>query len=251
MKNIILTSIMMASSLSMASRLEVVGEGVIVQPAEFLRLDMAITASCHTSARESRGQVDVTAAQLQNLLQKHANANIGDQIQISQGNNEQSVKTRYEKNVDGDNVTVVVCDQDHSWESSSTVSFKLTNLSDLALVQDEILVFMKQNSHSIDINSPGLLMTLSEPQPGVLANTWDSMKASALKTAHGQAIAEARVIADLQQPGAVIELLKMTDARSSSGAPIYDRVTGQSDSNGNSFGRVVLRLSRLFIFNVK
>ncbi|MCC2677833.1 MAG: hypothetical protein K0R29_409 [Pseudobdellovibrio sp.] len=251
MKNIILTSILVAGSIASASRLEVVGEGVVVQPAEFLRLDMAIISSCHPSARESRGEVDATASELQSLLQKHANSDIGDQIQVSQGNNEQSVKTRYEKNADGDNVTVIVCDQDHSWESSSTVSFKLTKLSDLAQVQDEILVFMKQKNHSIDINSPGLVMTLSEPQPGVLANTWDAMKASALKTAHSQALGEARVIADLQQPGAAIELIKMTDARNTSGAPIYDRVTGQTDSNGNSFGRVVLRLSRLFIFNVK
>lgn len=251
MKNLILSSIILAGSIAGASRLEVVGEGVVVQSAEFLRLDISITASCHISARESRTEVNATAEDLQYLLQKHANSNIGDQIQVSQGNNEQSVKTRYVKNADGDNVTVNICDIDHSWESSSNVSFKLASLADLAQVQDEILVFIKQKNKSYDLNTPGLLMTLSEPQPGVLANTWDAMKASALKTAHGQALGEARVIADLQSPGAQIELVKMTDARNTSGAPIYDRVTGQTDSNGNSFGRVVLRLSRLFIFNVK
>ena len=251
MKKMIITSLMLVNSLAMASRLEVVGEGVVVQAAEFLRLDVAITASCHTSARESRGEADAVAAELQNLLNKHADSNIGEQIQLSPGNNEQSVKTKYERNAQGDNVTVVICDQDHSWESSTQVSFKLTKLNTLALVQDEILTFMKAKTRSIDINTSGLAMSLSEPQPGVLAHTWDAMKNSALKIAHTQALNEARVIADLQQAGAQIQLAKMTDARSTSGQPIYDRVTGQTDSNGSSFGRVVLRLSRLFIFNVK
>jgi hypothetical protein len=251
MKKLILTGLVLTSSLAWGSRLEVIGEGVVVQAAEFLRLDMSITASCHTSARESRGEVDATAAELQNVLKKYVNSAIGDQTQVSPGNNEQSIKTKYEKQDDGSNKTVIVCDQNHSWESNSQVSFKLTNLNILAQLQDDVLTYMKNKNRVIDINTSGLMMTLSEPQPGVLANTWDAMKSSALRTAHGQALGEARVIADLQQTDAQIELVKMTDARSTSGQPIYDRVTGQTDSNGSSFGRVVLRLSRLFIFNVK
>ncbi len=250
MKSLIVVSFMLTSSLinslALASRLEVVGEAVQVAPAEYLRLNMAVQASCHTSAQVARQEVDQTVLALHDLLKKHTDTSIGDQIQLSIGNNDQSIKTKYENQE-----TIIVCDQDHSWESDSSVTFKLTKLSDLAKLQDEILSLAKQLNRAINTNTSGLKITLSAPEPGVLSDTWDKMSDNALKVAYNSALRQVKIIAELQQPQAQIELLKMTENRDSSGRAVYDRVTGVNDSNGNTFGQVVLKLSRLFVFNLK
>lgn len=246
MKSLLLLSLILTGSLSWASRLEIVGEGVQVVPAEYLRLTVSVDAKCHTSARSARTQVDQLVAQVQELLRPHADADIGDQIQLAIGSNSQQVVTQYV-----DNQTVIICDDAHSWTADSSVTFKLTRLSDLATLQDAILTFAAQNSVQNGVNTPGLILNLSNPEPGVLATTWDKMNDDALKMAYNQALRQVKIVADLQQPNAVIELVKMTATRDTSGNSVYDRVTGTNDSNGSSFGKVSLRLSRLFTFNVK
>ena len=246
MKSLILVSLMLTGSLTWASRLEIVGEGVQVVPAEYLRLTMSVVAKCHTSASAARTQVDQLVTQVQELLKPHADAGIGDQIQLSIGGNSQQIITKYV-----DNENVVICDEAHSWQADSSVTFKLTRLADLAALQDAILNFAAQNNVQNGVNTPGLILDLSNPQPGVLAETWDKMNDEALKMAYNQALRQVKVVADLQQPNAQIELVKMTATRDTSGNAVYDRVTGSNDSNGSSFGKVSLRLSRLFTFNVK
>lgn len=248
MKTLVVTGLIVMSSFSWAARLEVSGEGVQTMTAEYLKLSVTVSSVCHTSALDSRSLVDQKVALVQQSLQPFLDASIGDQIQVSPGNNSQNVISVYDRKTD---ITTIICDEVHSWQSNSTLSFKLTRLQDLAQLQDALFTLAKNNNIPNGVNTVGITLDVSTPQPGVLAATWDAMVDNALRMAYNDALRQVNAIAKITDPNPQIKLLKMTGPSSSNSSSVYDRVTGSSDSSGTTLGKVSLKTARLFLFEVK
>jgi hypothetical protein len=245
MKRILLalTALSLLTSTAWAGRFEIVGEGTASVAAEFIRVKIQIQSECHSSALSSRREVDQLAQKTVQILEKYK-SNIPAQIGVSPEANEQSLKTAY---INGQQV--VICDAAHSWTSSTNIQFKLDDLQHLAQLQDDLL---QLNAGAIQKSAPNtetLTLTLSKPEPGVLAETWDTMSDLALQRAHQNALRQVRVLSlGLSNPRT--ELIKVEAATSSSGRQIYDRVDTEGDTSGISLGSVSVKLARKFTFKV-
>lgn len=118
----------------------------------------------------------------------------------------------------------------------------------LAELQDDLL----QLNAVAPIDAPNtkrLTLSLSKPEPGVLAESWDAMSDLALKRAHQKALRQVKVLSEgMSNPKT--ELVKVESATTSGGQPIYDRVDSEGDTSGISLGNVSLKLVRKFTFKV-
>lgn len=246
MKTIGLLSVLMATNIVWAGKLEVIGEGVASRPAEFIRMNMQIHADCSTTAAEAKANVDRMSREVQVALQDFVVESIGDQLQVAPSGQSQLIKKEYIGNEQ-----VVICDKNHSWTSSENIAFKLVDLKQLAELQDKVFKAGEKNAIVGGINQARLQLTMAKPEPGVFASTWDEMNDVALKQAYQHAMRQVKIIVDLENPGGEINLVKMTATKDASGSLVYDQVTATGDTAGDSLGRVVVRMSRLFVFNAK
>lgn len=115
MKSTFLVALLLVSAPAWAGKFEILGEGAASMEADFIRVNIRILSECHTSALSSRRNVDQLAQRTVLALEKYK-ANIPAQLGVSPEANEQVVKTIY---VDGH--SVVVCDENHSWTSSTII----------------------------------------------------------------------------------------------------------------------------------
>ncbi len=232
------------SAQAWAGKFEIIGEGAATVKAEFTRVNIAIASECHASALSARQAVDQMTQKAIARLEKYK-TDIPAQIAVSPEANLQKVKTAYINNEN-----VVICDENHSWTSSTVIQFKLNDLQRLAELQDSLLSLNGNALPLGDTNKERLALKLSQPVPGVLAETWDKMSDLALQRAHANALRQVNVLSQgLNSPK--IELVKVTSTSSSSGQVLYDRVDAEGDTNGVSLGTVSLKLSRQFTFKVE
>lgn len=232
------------SAQAFAGKFEIVGEGTASVKAEFIRLRILTASECHASALSARQAVDQLTQKAILELEKYK-AEIPAQLLVSPEANLQKVKTAYINNEN-----VVICDENHSWASSTVIEFKLNDLVRLADLQDTLLSLNNKALPLSEKNKERLALTLSQPVPGVLAETWDKMSDLALQRAHANALRQVNVLSQgMTNPK--IELIKVASTSSSSGQIVYDRVDAEGDTNGNSLGTVSLKLSRQFTFKVE
>lgn len=249
MKKLMITVFLALASTAQAARLEARGEGVQIVPAEHLRLHVSVVSICHVSALDAHTVVDEKLKLVTQALLAFADASIGDQVQISPGGNSQQSITEYDRNT---NRPIVICDEAHNWQSRSSVSFKLTRLPDLAQLQDVLFRIARDHNVLNGVNTPGLTISISSPEPGVMSNTWDRMVDNALKMAYQDALRQVKAIVDLENPNAQIKLVRMVGTPTASGAGnVYDRVTGANDTTGETLGKVKLELARQFVFEAR
>lgn len=244
-KTILIGLTLLATTTSWAGKFEIIGEGIAMRPAEFIRLDISINSECHSTALNARRAVD-------ELVQKAVSAldpfksEIPDQLMISPEANVQKTKTAYINNEH-----VVICDEAHSWTSATSLQFKLNDLQQLATLQDALLGLNPKAVKLNSINSDRLVLTLSKPTPGVLADSWNEMSDLALQRAHQNALRQVKVLT-LGMINPKIELAKVTAAATgSSGQLIYDQVNSEGDSSGAGLGVVSVKLARQFTFKVE
>lgn len=148
------------------------------------------------------------------------------------------------------NQNVIICDENHSWTSSTAIQFKLKDFHRLARLQDSLLTLNEKPLPTSAINQKRLALTLSQPAPGVLAETWDKMSDLALQRAHANALRQVNVLS-LGMTNPKVELVKVASTSNSSGQVLYDRVDAEGDTSGVSLGTVSLKLSRQFTFKVE
>lgn len=233
-------------SLAFAGRFEIIGESSLTHPAEFLKLDIALTGECYDSALNAKKSVDKISGDVLLVLEAFKDTQAERQIQIVPGSSAQNIKTAY---VDGKQVTV--CDARHAWTNSTTIQFKLTKVEELANLQDSILGAIEKNTigSESEVNLPLLKGSMSNPIGGVFSDTWDKMSDEALDAAHQNALRQVNVLVR-RNPNARVELVKVAPTIDSSGAIIYDRVSQTRGSSTVSLGAVGLKMARLFVFNV-
>lgn len=227
-----------------AGKFEIIGEGTASVAAQFVRVNILVASECHASALGARQAVDQLTQKAILVLEKYR-TDIPAQLSVSPEANIQKVKTAYI-----DNQNVIVCDEDHSWTSSTVIQFKLNNLQLLAELQDALLNLNSKPPSLKATNKERLALTLSQPAPGVLAETWDGMSDLALQRAHANALRQVKVLSQgMTNPK--IELMKVESAVKPSGQVLYDRVDSEGDTSGVSLGTVSLKLSRQFTFKVE
>lgn len=244
MKTALLFLNLILVSSAWAGKFEIIGEGIAMKPAEFIRVDISILSECHTTALSARHAVDNLSKQAIEVLTKFK-SELPDQLIVSPEANIQKTKTAYINNE-----TVVICDDSHNWTSATTLQYKLNNLEKLAELQDALLVLNPKMVKSSAVNIERLNLTLSKPTPGVLADTWNEMSDLALQRAHQNALRQVHVLA-LGMTNPKIELAKVTAASTgSSGQLIYDQVNAEGDSSGTGLGTVSVKIARQFTFKV-
>lgn len=245
MKTLIITAFLATASLAHAGKFEIIGEGIAMHPAEFIRIDISVHSECQSSALSARRNVDDLVQKATHAL-NHFKTNIPDQLMVSPEANVQKTKTAY---INGE--TVIICDENHNWTSATTLQFKLQDLQQLAALQDDLLVLNDKGVKPNAINVERLTITLSKPTPGVLAETWNTMSDLALQRAHQNALRQVKILSqDMVNPK--IELAKVTAAATgSSGQLIYDQVNAEGDSSGAGLGVVSVKLAREFTFKVE
>lgn len=233
------------STQTLAGKFEIIGEGTATLKAEFIRLNILIASECHISALNARQQVDQLTQKALAALEKYK-TDLPSQVLVSPKANTQKIKTDY---IDGRNV--VICDTDHSWTSATAIEFKLSDSKLLAEVQDALLNLNTGKAIALtDINQDRLVLSMSQPAPGVLAETWDTLSDLALQRAHTNALRQVNVLSQgVNNPK--IELMKVAATQNASGQVIYDRVDSEGDTSGASLGTVSLKLSRQFTFKVE
>ncbi len=243
MKTGLFLASMLLSATTMAGRFEIIGEGTASRAAEFLRVNIHVGSECHESALSARQAVDALTQRAIAALEPYKTT-IPQQLSVSPEANIQKIKTAYINNE-----TVVICDENHDWTSSTTIQFKLNNLQLLAELQDALLSLNGRSQPIRAIKTERLALTLAQPVPGVLAETWDSMSDLALQRAHHNALRQVRVLSEgIVNPK--VELLKVATTANSSGQVLYDRVDSEGDTTGASLGTVSLKLARQFTFKV-
>ncbi|MBY0554060.1 SIMPL domain-containing protein [bacterium] len=244
MKTALLLLTALISTTAWAGKFEIIGEGTSSKPAEFVRVKISVVSECHASALDARQDVDQLTQKAIAALQVFK-TDLPEQLSVSPEGNSQKVKTAYIQNE-----TVIICDEDHSWNSSTVIQFKLNNLLQLAELQDALLKLNGRTPPLSAINQPRLALSLSQPTPGVLAETWDAMSDLALKRAHANALRQVKVLSEgMLNPK--VELQKVATTNASSGQVLYDRVDSEGDTSGASLGTVSLKLSRQFTFKVE
>ncbi len=244
MKKKLVLGALLLTATAWAGKFEIIGEGTATVAAQFIRVSINVTSECHSSALAARKTVDVLSQKAVVALEKYKTT-IPEQLSVSPEANIQKVKTAY---IDQQNV--IICDQDHSWTSSTTIQFKLNNLQLLAELQDALLSLNTPTLPLSAINVERIALTLSQPVPGVLAETWDAMGDRALKRAHENALRQVNVLSEgMKNPK--VELMKVSTTANSSGQVLYDRVDAEGDTSGGSLGTVSLKLARLFTFKVE
>ncbi len=244
MKTKLVLGVLLASVTTWAGKFEVIGEGTSAKAAEFLRVNISVASECHSSALAARRAVDDLTQKAIVALEKYKTT-IPEQLSVSPEANTQKIKTAY---INQENV--VICDADHSWTSSTSIQFKLNNLQLLAELQDALLSLNGRSLPLSSINVERLALSLSQPVPGVLAETWDAMSDLALKRAHQNALRQVNVLSEgMINP--VVELMKVATTGNSSGQVLYDRVDSEGDTSGASLGTVSLKLARQFTFKVE
>lgn len=235
---------MIVATTSWAGKFEIIGEGTASKAAEFIRVNITVASECHDSALNARQAVDTLTQKAIAALEKYKTT-IPEQLSVSPEANIQKTKTAYVNQE-----TVIICDEDHNWTSSTVVQFKLNNLKLLAELQDSLLSLNGKTLPLSAINTERLTLSLSQPVPGVLAETWDAMSDLALKRAHANALRQVAVLSEgLTNPK--VELSKVSTTANSSGQVLYDRVDAEGDTSGASLGTVSLKLARLFTFKVE
>ncbi len=244
-KSVFMGFVLMTTSAAWAGKFEIIGEGIALRPAEFIRVDISVNSECHVTAMNARRAVD-------ELVQKAIvslspfKSEIPDQLMISPEANVQKTKTAYINNEH-----VLICDESQSWTSATSLQFKLNDLQQLATLQDALLVLNPKAVKPNAINTERLVLTLSKPTPGVLADSWNEMSDLALQRAHQNALRQVKVLA-LGMINPKIELAKVTAASTgSSGQLIYDQVNAEGDSSGAGLGVVSVKLARQFTFRVE
>ncbi len=244
MKTKLALSVLLASVSAWAGKFEIIGEGTASKAAEFLRVNIAAVSECHSSALEARSAVDELTQKAIIALEKYKTT-IPEQLSVLPEANLQKIKTAY---INQENV--VICDADHSWTSTTNIQFKLNNLQLLAELQDALLSLNARAVPVSAINIERLALSLSEPVPGVLAETWDAMSDLALKRAYQNALRQVNVLSE-GMVNAKVELIKVATTANSSGQVLYDRVNSEGDTSGFSLGSVSLKLARQFTFKVE
>jgi hypothetical protein len=232
------------SATTWAGKFEIIGEGTASKAAEFIRVNITVASECHVSALDARQAVDQLTQKAINALEKYKTS-IPAQLSVSPEANVQKIKTAY---IDRDNV--IICDQNHSWTSSTAIQFKLNNLQLLAELQDALLSLNPIPLPLSSINKERLALSLAPPVPGVLAETWDTMSDLALQRAHANALRQVNVLS-LGMSHPKVELTKVSATTNPSGQAVYDRVDSEGDTTGVSLGTVSLKLSRQFTFKVE
>lgn len=234
---------LVTTSSAWAGKFEIIGEGVSTKSAEYIKLNISILSECHARASQARLSVDELASRTIEVL-NHFKTDIPEQLVVSPEGNSQSVKTAYIKNEH-----VVICDEAHSWTSATTLQFKLMSLQQLAQLQDELLKLNPPSVPSNQMNVERLTLTLSKPEGGVFADSWDVMNDTALQRAHENALRQVKILT-LGMLNAKVELIKVSPTTNVSGQVIYDRVDSEGDSSGSSLGKVSVKLARQFVFAV-
>ncbi len=242
-KSILIVTGLLATQNVLASKFEVVGEGVATTSAEFLKVQIGINSECFQNATEARSNAEKMTLAAKNILADFANV-FSDQTSIAVKANLQKVKTAYVGNE-----TVVICDQNHSWTSGNTIHFKLKDIADLARLQDQLLGLNPVNQ-SVQKNAPQLQLTIAQPEAGVTADKWNEISDLALKRAQINALRQVQVLTS-ENAGAKIQLQKVTATKESSGQIIYDQVTNEGDSSLSGLGSVSVKISRAFTFSVE
>jgi hypothetical protein len=231
------------SATTWAGKFEVIGEGAASKAAEFVRVNINVVSECHGSALNARQAVDALTQKAIAALEKYKTT-IPEQLSVSPEGNVQKVKSAYINQQE-----VIICDEDHDWMSSTVIQFKLNNLQLLADLQDALLSLNGKSLPLSAKNQERLALSLSQPVPGVLAETWDAMSDLALKRAHSNAIRQVTVLSEgLVNPK--VELIKVATTANSSGQILYDRVDSEGDTSGVSLGTVSLKLARQFTIKV-
>lgn len=240
--SVVLASILLASA-AWAGKFEIVGEGTAKKAAEFVRINIYVESECHSSALSARQDVDGLTQKAISTLAKYKTS-IPEQLSVSPQANIQKIKTAYI-----DQVNVVICDENHSWTSGTVIQFKLNNLQLLAELQDSLLSLNTKALPMSAVNQERLVLSLAQPTPGVLAETWDAMNDLALKRAHQNALRQVTVLSEGMN-NAKVELLRVSPTVNLLGQIIYDRVDAEGDTSAATLGTVSLKLARQFIFKV-
>ncbi len=227
-----------------AGKFEIVGEGTASVAAEFIRVNISVASECHSSALSARQVVDQLTQQALVILEKYK-TDIPAQLSVSPEANVQKIKMGYINNEN-----VMICDEDHSWTSSTVIEFKLNSLKQLAELQDSLLSLNAKALPLTAKNRERLILSLAPPVPGVLATTWDLMSDTALQRAHANALRQVKVLS-LGMNNPKVDLTKVESTVSKSGQVLYDRVDAEGDTSGASLGTVSVKLSRLFTFKVE
>jgi hypothetical protein len=243
MKTIILSSLItFISAWAVAGKFEIIGEGTSTKNAEFIKIQISVKSECSPTALIARNTTDDLSQLIVKTLANYK-TNIPDQVQVSPGSNEQKKKVIYVNNQE-----VVICDENHSWTSQTTIDFKLDTMSKLAMLQDELLKLNPQTPANA-INTLVTQLNLSQPTGGVLATTWDDMNDLALKRAQQNALRQVNVLISDLLPQK-IQLAKVTAVTQASGQIIYDRVDSEGDTSGLGLGKVSVKVSRQFTYIV-
>ncbi len=243
MKRLLGVLIVSVASSAWAGKFEIIGEGTATKAAEFINIDIQIQSECHTSALAARKSADDLTDQALIALDKFK-ANIPEQLQVSPGANAQAQKIIYVNNQ-----SVIVCDENHSWTSSTTVRFRLDNLQNLAALQDSLLKLNVVHPPANAVNVARLSLSLGRPNPGVFANTWDDMSDLALQRSQQNALRQVLVLTQGTSQSN-IELLKVTAAKDVSGQVLYDRIDTEGDTGGIGLGHVSVKIARQFTYKV-
>ncbi|MGZ3686881.1 MAG: hypothetical protein ACXWPM_08990 [Bdellovibrionota bacterium] len=230
-----------------AETLEIIGDGFASHTAEFLKLEVGVRSECFASSLEAKKRADDLAARALTVLTPLADPKIPGGLELVPGANQQQEKTTY-----ADGKSVVLCDMNHAWTSSSTIIIKLTHMEALAGLQDDLLSLAPQSpaSDPSAINQAAVALSLGTPVAGIFSDTYDNLNDLALDNAYANALRQAQILLR-RTPGAKLELLSVAPSQTSSGGVAYDRTPSSDDPSGNSLGRVSVELTRKFTFNVK
>lgn len=226
-----------------AGRFEVIGEGTATVPSEYIQLAISARSECHNSALSARQTVDEMTEKALQALKPFA-ADIPQQLQVSPEANQQAIKTEYINNQ-----TVIICDEDHSWNSATSIRFRLNDLKKLAALQDALLSLNPAKVPNSAVNVERLSLSIAKPTNGVLADTWDKMSDLALQRALQNALRQVKILTQGMNQNS-IELVKVEATTNSSGQAIYDRVDSEGDTSGIGLGFVSLKLARQFTYQV-
>jgi len=247
MKTQILSLIAALSFSSVASaastRLEMVGEGSASAPAEFLKVQIQLSSVCHATSLTARQEVQALSRRAQEVLAAHQDLTVENQLQVHPGSNTREERVEYRRNT-----SVLLCEELHGWGSSELLVFKLSKISEMDNLQDAILSMNDAIDipNSGDINKVVSKITLSAPQPGVFANTYDRLTDESLQNAHKNALRQAKLFANGSEP----TLTKVQPTQDSSGGVSYDRTDLGGNASAAEKMSITVRVARKFTFNV-
>jgi uncharacterized protein YggE len=209
--------------------------GFAKAPAEFSGFTISATTHCAPTATLANQSIRDLVGRIEVVLKDFADPNVEEGIQAFPGATVQGELTKYENHV-----TVKICE---GWRATHSFFFKLSDISQLARFQDEILELNPAGN-------PRERVDLSAPRPGIFSKTYEALVDTALKDAHQKAMRRAKVLLEDMPQFTNVRLTKVNSSKNPAGSVAYDQTGLGGDVSLSALSSVTVSITRSFQFEL-